>query len=155
MNTIPQTERDVVDHEVSFLSREFYQEQISTLSHNALVEECLRQYDLSGQSLAKYGEATTKVATWREEADRLRRELAIARQDLTWVSAAASGLVRICAAAIIVLETSSDYTHAMKRTARELIKDMLHPEMTKVETAVENAANARNQKRNQDAEIPF
>jgi len=137
------------------IDRTAYRDALSTLTWQQLREECMKQYDLSGTSLDKYRSEWQKRETWFKEADKLRRELAITRQNLTWVAAAASNLVRMVAAAIIVMETSADYTHAMKRTARQIIKDMLHPEMAKVETAVENAALGRSNKSDELSDIPF
>jgi len=137
------------------IDRISYKNALYTLNLEQLREECMKQYDLSGTSLDKYRSEWQKRETWFKEADKLRRELTITRQNLTWVAAAASNLVRMVAAAIIVMETSADYTHAMKRTARQIIKDMLHPEMSKVETAVENAALGRSNKSDELSDIPF
>jgi len=137
------------------IDRTAYKNALATLTWEQLRDECLKQYDLSGTSLDKYRSEWQKRETWFKEADKLRRELAIARQDLTWVAAAASNLVRIVAATIIVMETSADYTHAMKRTARTIIKDMLHPEMAKVETAVDHAALGKSKKSDEMSDIQF
>lgn len=137
------------------LSRKSYSLSLHTLSDEQLREECLRQYDLSGEMLSKYRSESTKLYQTRDALRAMRHEMATLRNQLTWLSSRAMSLVSVASAVSIIIETSKGYTHSMKRTAGELIKDMLQPEITNLEATVKAISENEVQLNSKYGDIPF
>jgi len=155
MNTVPQTERQVVNEEVGFLSREFYEQQLSTLSFNALKEECLRQYDISGETLDRYRAAYQRAQDALKRVDNLQMEVSKLRQTAIALDRVGRGFIIAANHVIGNLQTAASYTHSMKRTTWKLCEDILEKAKTGATWEIKHAEKALDIDLDTDDEIPF
>lgn len=157
MNTNnPQTELQTALDELG-LSRNAYIHSIMTLSYQELHNECLRQYDMSGEMLDKYRNASSKLAETRDIVHKKDNEIMTLRHDLDNAERAIDAIVSCIGIMKNLFEVSKDYTHAMKRTIVTAINDTFNAKLGNLETVLyrRDVRNGKTGYKNDIGDIPF
>jgi len=155
MTTVPQTERETIDEELSIFPRASYVQALENLSWRELKEECLKQYDLSGLSLDKYRAEYQKKEDARRKNVELYSEISRLAHDLDYAERAIKTVVFAIEVTKENLSIATEYTHAMKRTVATIITDSLNKACRDLDTVLYRRSKRHEESNNTPDEIPF
>lgn len=155
MNTIPQTELQTVTEELGLFDRNQYEQSLVGLSYIELVNECLKQYDLSGLSLDKYRAEWQKKEDARKKNAELYGEISRLNHDLDYAERAIQSVVVAIGVMKVNFELAKDYTHSMKRTVVQVTLDLFNSKLGNLETVLYRRDERQGVIKRDSSEIPF
>lgn len=151
----PQTERETADNEAGILSRTAYVDALSTLTWQQLKQECLKQYDMSGEMLDKY-RRWNQVATDRQ--NRIREIQAKHSRHLRLMFEATTAMqsaVERFSAIQLIEQESAGYTQNAKFISRRLVHDIAQSAIDKLKSVLKTIHDEANERLSDLSDIPF
>jgi len=154
------TEREVVEHEIlkdhiSIFSREAYIIALDELDHAALKEECLKQYDLSGEMLSKYRLYQQKSEDYRRQRDdekldaRRWRSLALQAQEAMHEAVERFGAIQH------IEQEGAEFTHNAKVIVRRLVLGISQVMVSKLKVVLGSIHEAQHRSPEEFFDLPF
>jgi len=154
------TEREVVEHEIlkehmSIFSPEAYKSSLALCTRDELIEECFKQYTLSGEMLSKYRRADQQAVDYRKQRDdekiEVRRWRSLALQAQTVMHEAVAGFGAIQH----IEQESAEYTHNAKSVARRLVHGIAQNVTSRLKAVLENLFEAQHTAPEEFFDLPF